>query len=98
MFAVRIDNLAIPTSHAAPSRADQAAADRPLRRDDAAESNAGVRTRRAAPELSRLLEARRDDLESVPPRYRTAISAYIANQPSAIERLGVELVGIDEYV
>ena len=95
---MRIDNLAIPTRHPALSRSDQTAADRPLRREDAAEPSAGARTRRAAPELSRLLEARRDDLESVPPRSRSAVSAYMANQPSAIERLGVELVGIDEYV
>lgn len=95
---MRIDNLAIPTSHPVPSRADHAVADRPLRRDDAIESNAGARPRRSAPELSRLLESRHDDLESVPPRFRTAVSAYIANQPSAIERLGVELAGIDEYV
>lgn len=35
--------------------------------------------------------------DTIAPRYRAAISAYLANQPTAMERLGVELVGIDEF-
>lgn|GEM_PF-4068298 len=36
--------------------------------------------------------------EAVLPRNRMAIAAYLAHQPSPLERLGVELAGIDERV
>src|SRR5690625_7801193 len=36
--------------------------------------------------------------EAVLPRNRMAIAAYLAHQPSPLERLGVELAGVDERV
>ena len=96
---MRIASLAIPGNHPASARNDRGAVEWPLRRSDVAEPS-GNPSRSAGSKPERLLPrslADGDALQSIPARNRAAVSAYIANQPSAIERLGVELVGIDEF-
>ncbi len=71
-------------------------------RDDGAESTTTSRQRgapsRGVLEALAAMNAQRrqaDDLNDVPPRNRAAIAAYLDNVPGPLERLGVELAGID---
>lgn len=52
---------------------------------------------RQAREFSRGDAQARESLDSVPPRNRAAVSAYLDNRPSLSERLGIELVGVDDF-
>lgn len=59
------------------------------------------RTQRRTSDISRFAEAyqqRQDEVAGLPRRGQIAISAYLSSQPSISERLGVELVGVDERV
>lgn len=96
---MRIASPAIPTGLPANPRSERAAADAPSGRIETIEPVGGG-SRRADSSPGYYLSFLRqdgDDLQSVPARNRAAVSAYIANQPSTVERLGVELVGIDEF-
>lgn len=66
-----------------------------IARENHFEASSPARQNRKDAGLHRLSSQSAPD--TIAPRYRAAISAYLANQPTAMERLGVELVGIDEF-
>lgn len=99
---MRIDSPVIPAGHGISSRTERLQSDAVvLHPNEHAGGSELKEQRRASPALNLMLESswrEHDSLDNVPPRNRAAVSAYLANQPSAIERLGVELVGVDEIV